>query len=143
MTFRSEFEDRVDEQRRRELTRTRSKATTVDTAKIDLAVTDASREFLAETGVEADDTDADHVAAMVEGIIFYLLRRKGHSAPGLESQRREWSDWLDRVASVEGHNRPAPQTGSGLTTTTETSGDKPAFDRSSFDGLRLNRPFGR
>ncbi len=118
-------------------------ATTIDTTLLGYAATDAEQEFLAETGLTYDTTNAMHVAACVVGVLYYL-----HSYTGIQSERQEamrtrWQGWLAKVAlALGGERRIMPKTSSVKKPSTPVTDALPDNDRTRWRNYVPNMPSG-
>jgi hypothetical protein len=105
-------------------------ATSINTTTLGKAVLDVGAAFEIHAGLELDDTDSKHVMVAVEGVIAILKIRMG-----LEKEKL-WTDWiknaLEPLSLVTSRDRVGPLTSSPLTTSSETTGARPDFDRERF-----------
>ena len=131
MALADDVQNRIPTQRLVELTRQDSSATTVDTTKLGYAVADAGAEFLRRVGTSLDDSDAAHVAAGVEGVLYYLhLWAHGASDQATQNVQERWDRWLDRIRRSETRDRVVPTAGSVVDSTDRV----PLGDRSRWKG---------
>jgi len=86
-----------------------------DEARLDLAVSDAEREFEMRTATIFDPDNTDHLYAGVEGVIYYLKKRMGVTGEALTSEEDKWRELLRSVAMTQGKNRSIVGTSSNLT----------------------------
>lgn len=141
MSLRAAVEARLSAARLVQLTRPDPGETTVDTDLLDLAVADAEAEFAEEVGVALDSTVAAHVAAGVQGVVYYLQSYSGQKS---EAARSAWDRGLLRLARSLGGSAPIlPQTISPLEVETPTRTRRPDNDRDAWGDVILGRGPGR
>lgn len=108
-----------------------STATTEDSAREAVAVSDVQAAFKVMCGVAYDGDVDTHVLYATEGVLIRLLVLTG------QSDRSEWKDWKKELkyelAKVTGRDRIVPSTSSTLDVTPDQQGEKPQSDRSVFD----------
>lgn len=139
MALIDEFNTRIPLQRRVELSNATDDedATTPDTVKIAAAIDDVTGDFVTYAGVALDDTNKEHVAHAILGIVLYLEAYKGDSQKAWEKVR-EWQTHVDRhLRRTQGNNRIRPKSSSKLTPADENPSGmplEPDFDpNSEFD----------
>lgn len=116
-------------------------AVAVDAAVLDAAVADTQAELLIETGLTYDDTDPAHVAASVQGVLWYLHSYTGITKKNVEDIGRRWRRMLIALAATRGgERRLLPDTNSVLQPSTERTNKRPDHDRSRWDGFVPNTP---
>lgn len=130
MALTDEVIARVSGQRLIELTNPGSpSATSNDTTRLANAATDASAEMQMTIGEAYDGSNAMHVAAGVEGVLYYLHLRAGTPGGTINEYETRWRSWLGKLAQVRGRDRLLPKTDSKLTQPSEVTGsDKVASD---------------
>lgn len=141
MSLQSNVTARIPAHRLAELTnRDTNAATTTDGTILGLACTDVTAAFGTYTGAAYDDTVAGDVAVAVEGVVARLRSWASNDDVA-------WNAWVtkaERYGKTTGRNRINWQTSSQLVPTTDDpdgTGDvKPAFDDTTFDGYRPDRP---
>jgi hypothetical protein len=112
-------------------------ATTIDTTRLNNAVTDVQAAFK-KRGITYDNTIDTHVATAVPGVYARLL-----VVTGQDGGREEWTAFLDDLkllAETTSRDRVVPYTDSLLSPTQDTSGDLPMFDRKQFEGYVPGAP---
>lgn len=136
--------ERISTQRLVELTNPQDRsATSIDTTRLGFAAQDAAAEFQVRTGVSYDDTNAVHILACVQGVIYHLHLFAGQSKTATRQAKDLWDEMLEKVKSVTGNNRILPTDNSNLTPSREDlSGGpvEPKFDRNKMDPLRIRPP---
>jgi phage gp36-like protein len=128
-----------------ELTRRKStSSTTLDSAVLELAVTDVTAQIAIYAGVTLDTADARHLSVACEGVI---ARLKVWSRESPDASAADWKAWLESATAlgkVTSRNRSAVVTTSELTPSREVEDDgeevAPVFDPQSFDGISTGRP---
>ena len=116
-------------------------ATTTNTTLLGYAVSDATGEFLVETGLAVDTTKAQHVAAGVVGVLYYLYSYSGIESSTATKQREQWYRWLTKIDGTEGAGRRLhPTTTSALKPATQAANSKPDMGRDRFGDYTLNMP---
>jgi hypothetical protein len=117
--------------------------TTVDTTYLGKATTDAQSRFKKIVDKTYDNTDADHVATIVETVVVVLMERAERWA-GFIDKRREANDAdLKALANITARDRIIPKSTSILETSSEdTAGvtDRPSFDSKRFDDITPDDP---
>ena len=114
-------------------------ATTVNAARLSLAVTDTQAEFAIETGIAYDDTNKDHTWAGCKGVIYHLFAYTAREAPA--GIREAWSSALLRIAQTSGAAKPLlPASSSVLEPSERPAGVRPDFDRERLSGYTLDGP---
>ena len=117
-------------------------ATTVDTATLELAVTDMESEFQTIAMEELDDTDARHVALGIAGVIAFLVNWKGQDAD--EKGMKAWRSRVADYAKTASRQRVSPLSSRTLGPSPDTDGSgrarRPEFDRSRFAEQHLEPP---
>jgi len=146
MPLATDVQNRVSTQLLVELTNPGSSvpsASTVDTARLALAVADAQAEFRTRVGLAFDDTDARHVDAGIQGVLVKLEDYAGRSTEDAQRRRQRWADLLSALArSVGSRRRISPVSSGTLLPSTEAAQALPDFDRSRWRGLTPNMPGG-
>lgn len=127
-----------------ELTSGTPGATTVDTAKLALAVADATAAMEVHACVTYDGTNSRHVAYGVRGVLLFLASYKGEDKAVWE-RLKAWEDSLFALRKVERHDRIIPKSSSRLTPTEEAPGatiERPLTDPETFwrDVLPAQQP---
>ena len=142
MALADDVQNRVSANLLRELTNQGdTSATTVNTTVLGYAAADAAGEFLVETGLTLDTSKAQHVAAGVIGVLYYLYSYSGIETSTATKQREQWYRWLSKIDSTEGGGRRLlPSTTSKLSPTEEREGARPDFERSRFSEYTLTMP---
>lgn len=110
-------------------------ATTVNTSVRDAAIADASAEFELLTGLDLDETDTLHVAAMMTGVLCYLHEYRASEREHGERLRQRWERTLVQIAHARGSRRRVqPATSlTGLEPSTEDTGTRPDHDRARYN----------
>ena len=123
---------RLSVQRVNELTNPQNpSAATLDTTRLARAVDDVEAEFQRRTGIAFDDTNAQHVALGVQGVVCRLKKMAGE--PGAFSTM-ECEEWNAGVADyAQGRFRPVSN--SVLEPSSEPTNARPDMDRSFFSDL--------
>ena len=144
MPLSTHVQDRYSSQYLVELTNPQNRgATTVNTTILDNASADVDALFDVYSGVEYDDTDAQHIAVAVEGVIAFLMRRTGQSAA--ESRITAWVSSMRDLSRIEGRNRVTPDSTTRMQPSADdrlTSTPRPAFDDRRFDPFLPKAPGG-
>ena len=142
MALADDVQNRVSANLLRELTNQGdTTATTTNTTLLGYAVSDATGEFLVETGMALDTTKAQHVAAGVVGVLYYLYSYSGIESSTATKQREQWYRWLSKIDSTEGAGRRLhPTTTSKLTPVDQLLGSKPDMGRTRFSEYTMNMP---
>jgi len=128
----SEVQARIPASTLRELTNQGSTGVVaINTTVLDAAAADAAAEFELEVGLTFDATDARHVAAGVQGVLYYLHLCAGPPKRELADALRErWERAMAKLATtLGGEARLLPRSGSTLDPTQERSGARPDHDR--------------
>lgn len=111
-----------------------SDETSLNTARLNAAASDATNDMQTILGVTYDDS-ATHQGYAAEGVIYYLALRAG-KVELAASLRTEWYAHLEIAKQALGRERPSPQSNSVLAVSTETDSRggtvRPDFDRSRF-----------
>lgn len=140
--------ERISSDRLIQLTNPDSKnASTINETKITIAATDTKSKFKILTGVDYDNTNTDHIAFAVEGVIILLMKWAGRETSTVEAMISEWESKLGQFRLTAGGNkRLSPTTDSQLTPTKDKRGRdiivRPDFDSTRFDNIKPNAPFG-
>lgn len=106
-----------------------STATSVDTGRLNAAISDVEGEFL-KRGITYDDDDSRHVATAVPGVFARLLVLTGQGG------REEWSEFKDDVkflAETTVRDRIEPYTNSPLDPTPDPTNGLPWGDNANFN----------
>ena len=142
MALIDEVKGRISEGLLRELTNQGdTTATTISDTMLNYAISDATGEFLVETGLTLDATKAQHVAAAVPGVLYYLYSYSGLQTETANRQRERWERMLAKIDSTEGGGkRLLPSTNSTLSPTAERTGARPDFGRSRWNDYTLRMP---
>lgn len=144
MSFVTEVQTRVSAQLLLELTRQdQPDETTSAAAVLAAASADAVAEFEVETQLDADDTNAEHVAAMVVGIVWFLHEYTGVGSDRAEKYRQRWQGWLSRLAAARGAEmRILPKTSSVKRPSEPLVDEVPYSDVTRWDDYVLGAPGG-
>lgn len=142
MALSDEVQGRVNAQLLRELTRHgQTSPTSVDTTILGYACTDAAAEFGVLVGVDYDNTNAEHVAAAIDGVLYYLHRYTGLQGEALRNHREAWERNCRRLAFTRGSRRRiAPFTDSVLEPSTKRSGARPFDDPTRWTDYKIDAP---
>jgi hypothetical protein len=144
MGLADDFKNRFSSERQITLTNPdKPEATTVDAARLALAVTDVQADFEIYAGVVYSDSEPRHVSVGVEGVMLKLMARMAGVDP--DSIRKSWLDRLESLAKVTGRNRIVPTTDSILTPSSEQIGTdeiRPDLDREHFGQFIPGTPGG-
>lgn len=140
MALSTDVQNRYSTQYLIELTNPQNRnATTINTTLLNNAGTDIEALFEVYAGVTFDDTDPQHIATGVEGVVAFLMRRTGQSAA--ETRIEAWISSTRALGEIEGRNRVTPDS----TTLFQPSRDdrlattpRPAFDDRNFDAFLPN-----
>lgn len=142
MPLSTHVQDRYSDQYLVELTNPQNRnATTVNTTLLDNASADVDALFDVYAGVAYDDTDAQHIAVAVEGVIAFLMRRTGQSAA--EARIAAWITSMKDLGKTEGRNRVTPDSTTRMQPSSDdrlTRAPRPAFDDRSFDSFLPKAP---
>jgi hypothetical protein len=130
MTMSSNFQNRLSSEEVIQLTNPKNRgATSIDTTRLNNAISDVEGYFQIHANTTYDDTDGRHVAVAMEGLELILRKRHGNSNIDLSG----WIEELVALGKVTGRNRISPDSSSVKTVAVDTDAKKP-FD--------LNRDFG-
>jgi len=142
MALIDEIKGRISEGLLRELTNQGdTTATAINDTTLGYAITDAEGEFIVETGLALDDTKAQHVAAGVVGVIYYLYSYSGLHTETANRQRERWERLMLKIDSTEGAGRRImPDSSSTLSPTAQRQGARPDFERSRWGDYVPNMP---
>lgn len=114
-------------------------ASSNDAARLAAAVTDATAEFEARTGVAYDTLNATHNMAAVPLVVVILMERGGSSTEVAAKARDRVELLLERAANVLGRDRIRAKSTSVLTPSSEQTFPgqivRPEFDLASFEDL--------
>jgi hypothetical protein len=88
--------------------------TGVDSTRMAAAVADATAEFRHLTGLELDDTDAEHVAAACPGVVWFLARYNQRQDEAVGALRKQFDESCERLSKARGIHRRATWQGTGL-----------------------------
>lgn len=142
MPLSTHVQDRYSTQYLTELTNPQGRnATTVNTTLLGKSADDIDALFDVYAGVEYDDTNAQHIAVAVEGVIAFLMRRTGQSAA--ESRITAWIASMKALGKTEGRNRVTPDSTTRMQPSADdrvTSTPRPAFDDRRFDAFLPKAP---
>lgn len=119
-------------------------ATTVNTTLLGFAADDVDALFDVYTGVAYDDSDAQHIAVAVQGVIAFLLRRTGQATA--QERIDEWVTSMRSLSRIEGRNRITPDSTTRMQPSADdrlTSTPRPAFDDRHFDSFIPKAPGAR
>ncbi len=145
MSLRTEFLARYSTQLALNLSNPDSAATvTADSARLDLACTDAEADFELYTAMELDLTNAMHVSVAVEGVKLIMQERGSASDEEGRKFREAWLKKLEGVAQrIGGEQRILPQsTGIAAPASEEVIGGttRQKFDAGYFRDLNPGNP---
>jgi len=118
-------------------------ASAVDATILGLACTDVEADFLTYTATAYDNSEAQHVAVAVEGVVAKLAQRTEASGEIADSQHEKYLDRLRALARVTGRDRIRPKTTSVLTVSSERIGTEtvyPDTDRNAFEDFVPDPP---
>jgi hypothetical protein len=116
-------------------------ALTVDTVRLANAVRDVISDFNVHANTVFDQTNDDHIATGVEGVILKLQMRQLNADPS--DLRKQWIEMLEALGqSVGGRTKTQPVSDAVATPSADEVGSHPEFDRSRFDHLTPNSPGG-
>jgi len=142
MPLSTHVQDRYSTQYLTELTNPQNRnATTVNTTLLDFSSSDVDALFDVYAGVVYDDTDAQHIAIAVEGVIAFLMRRTGQSAA--ETRIAAWITAMKDLGKTEGRNRVTPDSTTRFQPSADdrlTATPRPAFDDRRFDSFLPKSP---
>ncbi len=116
-------------------------ATTINTTLLGFAADDVDGLFDVYAGVAYDDSDAQHIAVAVEGVIAFLLRRTGQSTA--DARISTWVSTMRDLSRTEGRNRVTPDSTTRMQPSADnrlTATPRPAFDDRRFDSFLPNSP---
>lgn len=106
-------------------------ATTVNTDKLELAVTDTEADFATYAELVFDPTNARHIRLGVDGVLAFLEANRGQDAD--QQRLAAWRDRCAEFAKTTSRARISPRVTPGLPPTTYPN-SRPGFDPSRFDG---------
>lgn len=142
MPLSTHVQDRYSTQYLTQLTNPQNRnATSVNTTLLGNAANDVDALFDVYSGVEYDDTDAQHIAVAVEGVIAFLMRRTGQSTA--EARVTAWVAAMKALGKIEGRNRITPDSTTRFQPSADdrlTSTPRPAFDDRRFDSFLPKAP---
>ena len=120
-------------------------ASAVDATILGLAVTDVQADFLTYTATTYDNSEAQHVAVAVEGVVAKLNMRKEAAGDVAVSKHDKYIERLEILAQVTGRDRITPKSTSVLTPSSErvagsTDPVRPDTDRPDYDDLIPDEP---
>lgn len=142
MPLADDVQNRIASPRLIELTRAGStSATTIDTTKLGLAVTDAEQDFARVTGIAYDSTLASHTAIGVRLVVLILMEWAGMRTDFVSRERDALTKQMQDLALRGPKARLTPTTDGGYIPSSEPT-DAPHFDRSRFNDLRPRDPAG-
>lgn len=106
-------------------------ATTVATALLTAAETDASNQFFHKTGLAFDSTNSEHITVGCIGVTYFLHSYKMQPRSSVtEAAREDWTRACTEFAKTRGALMPVtPATNSNLNPSQDESGALPRFDR--------------
>ena len=144
MALIDEVKGRISEGLLRELTNQGdTSATAINDTTLAYAVSDAEAEFLVETGIALDSTNARHTAIGVVGVIYYLYSYSGLQSETTQRQHQLWERGLLKIDSTEGAGRRImPDSTSTLSPTAEQIGARPDMGRPRWSDYVPNMPVG-
>ena len=115
-------------------------ATSIDTTRLNNAITDTQNLFAVYCGVTYDNTNGVHVIAAVATVVDLCRVYSGqvlyHEVEDSIVNR------FKAIALVTGRDRISPTTDSMLNPTQDTANTTPKSDRGNFRGYRSNAPGG-
>jgi len=120
-----------------------SAATSVDTARLGFAATDAEADFLTYASVSYDESNAQHVVVGVEGVVAYLKLRGGAGGSKARTDVDAYRKALVEMAKTGSRKRITPKTDSSLQPIDEFAGKgtvRPDFDRGRFTDFVPGEP---
>lgn len=116
---------------------------TVNTTILDAAAEDASAEFEIETGVALDTSIKSHVAAGVQGTIYYLHEYNDVSGAAHDRRRQRWENVLRKLEGTVGAGtKILPSSTSTLEESEQPDGRRPDFDRERWRDIVPDPPRG-
>lgn len=117
-------------------------ATTVNTAVLAAAETDASNQFFHLTGIAFDTTNSEHLTLGCLGVTYFLYTYQGNPKSAVaDAAKTSWKDACGSFARTRGSiAAQLPLTNSNLLPTADESGQLPYFDRRVMSDLVPRAP---
>ncbi len=142
MALADEVQDRYSDEKLTQLTNpdnrgTGATAVAIDTARLDKAVLDAQSRFKTRTQLVYDETDADHIALGVDGVVAFLIMRGGTGSKA-DARIGDYHEALDRFAQFGPRKRVTAKTLTPTRPSKAREGTEPTFDTTRFDGVVLD-----
>lgn len=107
MPLADDVKARINDERLRALTNQGARAATaVNDAVLDLAVADATADFELDVGLPFDDSVASHVAAGIQGVLYYLESYASGESEAVGRMRTRWERMLAKLARTVGSDAP-------------------------------------
>jgi hypothetical protein len=119
-------QDRFDTQFLLEVTNQDPNATTINTTKLEAAVTDTIGYFQLETGITFDETNITHIAYCIDGVVAKLEHYKSRDGNIMTTR---WKNFLGALRSMRTKVAPLPKTNSKIRPTKDQNTVRPDMDR--------------